>query len=106
MAESLKAHKPKRLKVALIGPITPYRGGIAQYTAQLSVALAKYCEVKTGSFKRLYPSWLYPGKSDKEPGMDDFRMPGVEYTIDVYSPLTLRKTADDIVRSGCTVAIL
>ncbi len=96
----------EKLKLALVGPVYPYRGGIAQYTGQLQTALAGHCDVHVFSFKRLYPDWLYPGTSDKEPGAKGKTLPGVRYTIDIYSPLSLRRTADDIVRAGCTVAVL
>ena len=91
---------------ALIGPTEPYRGGIAQYTTRLRKALADCCDLKTFSFKRLYPVWLYPGESDKEPGRDQYRLPDVEYTIDFYSPLSLRRTVDKIVAAGCEIAII
>lgn len=93
-------------KVALIGPAAPYRGGIAQYTTELHKALSRYCNLYTFSFKRLYPPVLYPGRSDKEPGMEGYRLPTVDYTLDIYSPLSLRKTADEIVAARCEVAII
>jgi glycosyltransferase involved in cell wall biosynthesis len=92
-------------RIALIGPVAPFRGGIAQYTTQLHEAFATVGGVHTISFKRLYPAWLYPGKSDKEPGAAT-EVPGVSYMIDVYSPLSLKRTVNDIVKSGCQVAIL
>lgn len=95
-----------KVKVALIGPVTPYRGGIAQYTTQLHDALSQLVDLQTFSFKKLYPQWLYPGKSDKEPGKANYRKPGVSYTLNVYSPLSLRKTVDEIAKIGCDVAII
>ena len=57
------------MKIVLVGPVYPYRGGIAHFTTALSQELkAAGNEVLTVSFKRQYPGWLYPGKSDKEPG--------------------------------------
>ena len=106
MTDKTGMDKNAQLKIALIGPIVPYRSGIAQYTAELHKVLAKHCQLQTISFKRLYPSWLYPGESDKEPGKENYRMPGVDYIIDVYSPWSLRKTTNRIMQSGCDVAIL
>lgn len=95
-----------KVNIALIGPVAPYRGGIAQYTTQLAGALAEAAELHVFSFKKLYPKWLYPGKSDKEPGMVEYRMPGVRYSLNIYSPFSLRKTADEIVKAGCEVAVI
>jgi len=60
-------------KVAIIGPIYPYRGGIAQYTAFLCRTLNQFLLEKTNrtdllliSYKRQYPTFLFPGESDKD----------------------------------------
>lgn len=90
-------------KIALIGPAYPYRGGIAQYTSELYEALAKETDVTLYSFKRLYPSWLYPGESDKE---IDKGTVAARQIIDVYNPLTLSKLCRDIEKEGCDVAII
>nr|AIA91529.1 CAZy families GT4 protein [uncultured Methanococcus sp.] len=82
----------KRQKVALIGPIYPYRGGIAQYNKELRDALENQAELTTYSFKRLYPSFLYPGKSDKEEGVKGW-LQGVRYVLDAYSPFSVRRAA-------------
>lgn len=93
-------------RFALIGPVWPYRGGIAQYTGQLKSALEKTCQLQTISFKRLYPKWLYPGKSDKEPGFSNEREKGVSYSIDALSPLSWHRAASEIANGGCDHAIL
>jgi glycosyltransferase involved in cell wall biosynthesis len=49
------------VKVALLGPTHPYRGGIAHYTTLLARALAARHAVSIVSFVRLYPGFLFPG---------------------------------------------
>ena len=95
-----------RKKIALVGPTLPFRSGVAQYTSQLHESLNTLSEVEvcTVSFKRQYPKWLYPGKTDRDEtavAHDD-----VTYMIDAYNPLTWRKAADYIAEQGCEVAIL
>jgi glycosyltransferase involved in cell wall biosynthesis len=46
---------------------------------------------------------LYPGGSDK---IGSHKEPGVHYLIDVYSPLSWRQAADQIIAAKCDVAIL
>lgn len=49
-------------KVALVGPVHPWRGGIAQYTMLLDRAFVSLgLEVHLASFRWLYPRALYPG---------------------------------------------
>lgn len=94
-------------KLALLGPISPpFRGGIAQYTDNLRKELVSRCELKTVSFKRLYPAWLYPGASDREPGMERARQADILYTLDALNPRTLWIAARDIANARCDLAII
>lgn len=47
----------------MVGPAYPYRGGIAHYTSVLAQELSRDREVLVINFKRLYPSFLFPGKT-------------------------------------------
>lgn len=77
------------MRIALIGPIYPYRGGIAHYTAELHQALREHNhEVLMISFKRQYPKWLYPGRSDKDPSEKAFAVKDAHYWIDSINPIT------------------
>lgn len=99
------ATTPDLPRVALIGPLLPFRGGIAQYTTQLHRALASKCALQTISYHRQYPAWLYPGKSDREPGKDSHCEPGVEYTLDALNPLSWRRTVRSIALNRCDLAM-
>jgi len=76
------------MRFTIIGPVFPYRGGIAHYTARLAHALlAAGDEVEILSFRRQYPRWLYPGKSDREPSSILLDIP-VCYLLDPLYPWT------------------
>src|SRR3990172_5840641 len=49
------------MRVAILGPTHPHRGGIAHYTTLLARALARRHELTIVSFRRLYPGLLFPG---------------------------------------------
>ncbi|MFH0766020.1 MAG: glycosyltransferase [Calditrichota bacterium] len=51
------------MKLALIGPRPPYRGGISHFNARLTQELEKNHEVLRVNFSRLYPDFLFPGKT-------------------------------------------
>lgn len=55
------------MKIAVIGPAYPFRGGIAHYTTLLASQLSAQHETRLYSFERLYPAWLYPGRSQIDP---------------------------------------
>jgi glycosyltransferase involved in cell wall biosynthesis len=79
-------------RLTLIGPVTPYRGGISHFTTMLAHRLkAESCEVQVISFKRLYPAWLYPGKSDKDLSKSRLKV-AADYTLTPLSPVSWVRT--------------
>ena len=62
--------------IVIIGPAHPYRGGIADTNESLAQALIELGQdVEIFSFSRLYPSGLFPGKTqfiskEKPEGID------------------------------------
>ncbi|MDR1402655.1 MAG: glycosyltransferase [Tannerellaceae bacterium] len=52
------------MKIAMLSPFLPYRGGISQFSVMLYNELVKgnNC-IKGFNFKRLYPDFLFPGKT-------------------------------------------
>jgi len=58
----------EKLRFCIVGPAYPLRGGIAQYLAILYSHLEKNHDVSFVSFKRQYPSFLFPGETQIDPG--------------------------------------
>ena len=79
------------MKYVLIGPTYPYRGGISHYTTLLYQHLGAAHEVKLYSFKRQYPAFLFPGRTDKDPSRSLLRA-DCEYLLDPSNPLTWLNT--------------
>jgi glycosyltransferase involved in cell wall biosynthesis len=76
------------VKICIIGPTYPYRGGIAHYTTLLvQHLLAAGHQAQVYSYIRQYPRLLFPGKSDREPSLTALRVP-CTYIIDPFNPLT------------------
>ncbi|MCD6116180.1 glycosyltransferase [bacterium] len=84
------------MRIVLIGPTFPFRGGIAQHTTLLWKFLKKRHEVYFISFKRQYPSFLFPGSTDREPGKIR-KFKECSYIIDSLNPATWAYTAESIV---------
>jgi len=79
------------LRIALIGPTYPYRGGIAHYTTLLAEALRQQHETLLISFSQQYPAWLFPGRDDRDPSKRPLRTPA-EYLLNPLNPLTWART--------------
>lgn len=53
----------KPLKIASIGPYFPFRGGISDFHKDLIKQLKISHNIEVINFKKLYPNFLFPGKS-------------------------------------------
>jgi glycosyltransferase involved in cell wall biosynthesis len=74
------------MKITIVGTAYPLRGGIAHYNALLATHLSKQHEVITVTFKRQYPSILFPGKTQDETGTVEHAEPAPQL-IDSINPL-------------------
>jgi glycosyltransferase involved in cell wall biosynthesis len=81
------------MKLAIIGPTHPFRGGIAHHTTLLYRHLRQRHEVRFFAFRRQYPMWLYPAASDRDPSATPLAEPGVEHVLDSMNPLTWLEVA-------------
>ncbi|MBZ0158658.1 MAG: glycosyltransferase [bacterium] len=73
------------MKICLLGPAPPLRGGISHYNHQLALALADRHEVTLISFSRQYPTLLFPGRTqfDCNPSPPEFT---AEAMLDSINP--------------------
>ncbi len=55
-----------RPKITIVSPVFPYRGGIANFSEALYSRLSEIADVRIINFKRQYPSFLFPGKTQLE----------------------------------------
>jgi len=84
------------MRIAVVGPTYPFRGGISHYNTLLCDHLRERHEVRLFSFRRQYPRWLFPGMSDRDPSQHSIRTPNTP-TLDSLNPLTWWLTAQHIV---------
>jgi glycosyltransferase involved in cell wall biosynthesis len=83
--------EPASVKVSLLGPTYPHRGGIAHYTTLLARAFAREHEVHLISFSRLYPGLLFPGTTQWDRSKDALRPPvEPEPLLDSVNPISWR----------------
>lgn len=85
------------MKIAILSPIYPYRGGIAQFSAMLYAQLQQEGHaVEAFNFKRLYPDFLFPGKTqyveagDRALAVDSLRI------LDSIQPFSYGQTVEAI----------
>jgi glycosyltransferase involved in cell wall biosynthesis len=76
------------LNLVLIGPVYPYRAGIAYCTTRLAEELGKSHDVAVVSFKRQYPKRFYPGGDDIDTTLRAKTPPGARFDLDVINPIS------------------
>ncbi|HJT17505.1 MAG TPA: glycosyltransferase family 4 protein, partial [Thermoanaerobaculia bacterium] len=69
------------MKIAIVGPVYPYRAGIAYCTTRLAEELG----ADVISFKRQYPKRFYPGGDDIDPTLP---RANAEFVLDILNPFT------------------
>ncbi|MDP9361593.1 MAG: glycosyltransferase, partial [Acidobacteriota bacterium] len=76
-------------RIALVGPVFPFRAGIAYCTTRLAEELRKRYDVGVISFSRQFPKRFYPGGDDVDP-----TLPRAEaaFIVDVMNPVTWLRT--------------
>ncbi|MEA3378603.1 MAG: glycosyltransferase [Nanoarchaeota archaeon] len=79
------------MKIDVIGPTFPSKGGISHYNTLMCEHLSKKHQVKCYSFKRLYPKLLYPGKGQEDNESKDKISINNKRIIDAMNPLTWLK---------------
>lgn len=92
------------MKVCLVGPAYPYRGGIAHFTTLLAREFRADHEVLVVNFTRLYPSALFPGKTQ----FDESASPidaASERIVDSINPFSYFKAARRIARFAPDVVV-
>jgi len=85
-------------KIAILGPATPFRGGIAQFVHNMAGELEKSNEVAIFNYKKQYPQWLFPGKSQTEDITNTCGYP-IHRILTPYNPTTFKPTANKIIKA-------
>ncbi len=80
------------MRWALLGPVHPYRGGIAHYGALLARELAREDEVAAFNYRRLYPGLLFPGRTQYDESASPLGV-AAPRLLDSVNPLSWRRTA-------------
>jgi len=93
------------MKIAYLSVFPPYRGGIAQYATALTEALQTQHQVFAFNFKRQYPDFLFPGKTQYIDTEEAHAYPS-ERSLDMLNPLSYWRTAQKIIKKQPDILII
>ena len=86
------------MKITLIGPVYPYKGGITHFTQQLNQEFSKKHEVQLISWKRRYPSFLVKNQVENN-SSEVIKKNKSVFVLDYLNPLTWIKVVKLIKRN-------
>lgn len=92
-------------KIVLIGPVYPYKGGIAHYTSLMYQTLSKKYDVEMISYKMQYPKWLFR-KEQKDYSNDMFKVENTKFRIHTANPFNIIKVGMNIRRMQPDLVIM
>lgn len=84
------------MRIAILSPFYPFRGGLAQLNARLYTELSKKNEVKAFTFTTLYPDFLFPGKTQFVTDGDSATIIDSERVLNSINPFSYISTAKRI----------
>lgn len=101
-SEAEGAGRPDRKDVVVLGPVPPFRGGIAQHTARIAEAIAdRGDEVRVESWRSQYPRVLYR-RAHTDPGAP--ALPGARFRLSWFDPVSWARAARRA--RGCDVLVI
>ncbi len=93
------------MKITLVGPVYPYKGGISHYTGMLARTLQKDHDVTVVSYKMQYPKLLFK-KEQKDFSNDSFKIEGANFWLNTANPFNIVATANRIRKTEPELVII
>lgn len=94
------------MKIAILSPFFPFRGGLAQFSARLYGELSRENEVKAFTFTTLYPDFLFPGKTQYVTEDDSATVIEATRVLNSINPISYIKTAKSINKFNPDILII
>lgn len=97
--------KEKLEKIVVIGPVYPFKGGIAHYTGLLVKSLRKKYDVEAVSYKMQYPKFMFK-KEQRDYSNKTFAVDDSKYLINTANPFNIIGVAGKIRKMNPDLVII
>lgn len=89
-------------KVVFFSALPPFRGGIADFSELLVLAMEKDCDINAFTFKSQYPKLLFPGKTQLKTNKGQKSYPRI---VSGFNPFTYLHATKQLKQSSPTIFI-
>ena len=93
------------MKIILIGPVYPYRGGNALYVSHLYDVLKEKFDVEVINYKLLYPKIFFPGTSQEDKSSVKIKEVPSRRIINSINPISWIKAANIIKNENADLVV-
>ena len=94
------------MRISILSVAAPYRGGIAEQTSLMFKEFKKEHSVKIINFKRQYPDFLFPGKSQHDKHVNPELLNDNFQIIDSINPFSWKKAVNCILENPPNLLLL
>ena len=92
------------MRISLIGPFPPFRGGISDFNSALINELKRTHDLQIINYSTQYPKFLFPGKTQFKDNV--VKLPKSERILSSINPFSWNRTANKIIEFQPDVAII
>jgi len=93
------------MKIILVGPVYPYRGGNALYVSHLYDVLKEKFDVEVINYKLLYPKIFFPGTTQEDKSSVKIKEVPSRRIINSINPITWLKAAKIIKKENADLVV-
>jgi len=93
------------MKIILVGPVNPYRGGNALYVSHLYDVLKEKFDVEVINYKLLYPKIFFPGTTQEDRSSVKIKDVPSKRIINSINPITWIKAAKIIKKENADLVV-
>ena len=93
------------MRICVVGPVYPFKGGISHYTGMMVRNLKKEHEVITVSYKMQYPKILFK-KEQRDFTNDSFKIDDAQFLLNTANPFNIIGTANKIKKMNPDLVII
>jgi glycosyltransferase involved in cell wall biosynthesis len=94
-----------RLRICLVGPAWPFRGGISHYNTSLAREMSRRYDISVVNYSRLYPGFLFPGKTQYDESGSEHRVESARL-IDSINPFSWIRAGFRIARMKPDITVV
>ena len=94
------------MKLGIISPYPPLKGGISKETELLYSILKNKYKIQIFSYKKLYPNFIYPDSSQYDYSNTKSNNSNVSFCIDSVNPISWNRTVNRILKFNCNNVII